>query len=179
MADCRPVETAFLSLGSNMGERLGNLRQAVRRLDRHHAISVTKASSVFLTEPVGGVEQPDFLNIVLQVDTETRPRELHQVCRGIETQLGGREGRISMGPRTIDIDILLFGELRQAGADLTIPHPHMLERAFVLVPLVEIAPDLAIPGNGTASEALTALTEGGDKAAVERYATLEEPDSNE
>lgn len=163
----------FLSLGSNLGDRLENLRRAIARLDAHPEIDVILSSSIYLTEPVGGIQQPDFLNLVLELDTSLEPGDLHAICRDIEVELRRRAGRIAMGPRTIDLDILLYGQLILAEADLTIPHPRMMERAFVLVPLVEIAPDVVIPDNGTAANALAHCT---DTSRIERFSTIKESD---
>jgi 2-amino-4-hydroxy-6-hydroxymethyldihydropteridine diphosphokinase len=167
------VPAAFLSRGSNLGDKIANLRDAIARLGIHPDISIARISSVYLTEPVGGVEQPDFLNMVAELETSLDPHSLHAVCREIETALGGREGRKQMGPRTIDLDILLYDALKLEEASLTIPHPEMLGRAFVLVPLAEIAPDVVIPGDSTAAKALARC---GDTSSVEKYTTLKEPD---
>jgi len=145
---------AWLSLGCNIGDCRSSLAAALSRLDAHPEVSVTSVSSVYITEPVGGVEQPAFLNIAAALETGLTPRELLLLCRSIERDLGGREGREPMGPRAIDIDILLYEHLEIADEELTLPHPHMLERAFVLVPLAEIAAGCVLPGGGTIGEAL-------------------------
>ncbi len=162
---------AYLSLGCNLGDCRRTLAEAVRALDADSRNRVTRVSSLYLTEPVGGVDQPDFLNMALELETELPPEPLLQLCRAIENGLGGREGRRPTGPRTIDIDILLHGRTRMSSDGLQIPHPQMTGRAFVLEPLVEIAPDVVIPGNGKAKEALAVLD---DRHRVERTGRLKE-----
>lgn len=147
---------AFLSLGCNVGDCRASLAAALRRLDGETGIRVTAVSSVYITEPVGGVEQPSFLNIAAAVETELPPDELLAVCRGIEQELGGREERVPMGPRALDLDILLYEQLEIAEGELLLPHPRMLERAFVLVPLAEIAAGEEFPDGATIGEALRA-----------------------
>ena len=145
---------AWLSLGCNLGDCRASLAAALSRLDYHPDVSVTSVSSVYITEPVGGIEQPSFLNIAAALETELSSHELHYLCRSIEAGLGGRDGREPMGPRAIDIDILLYERLEITEGELTLPHPRMLERAFVLVPLAEIAGDAQLPDGTTVAEAL-------------------------
>lgn len=147
----------YLSLGCNRGDCGQTLARAIRALDAIEGVEVAAVSSVYLTEPVGGISQPDFYNMAVGLRTGLPPEHLLEACRDIEISLGGREHRMPKGPRTIDIDILLYGQSRLATGSLDLPHPRMLERAFMLVPLVEIAPDVVIPGNGKAHEALAAL----------------------
>ena len=139
--------TAFLGLGSNLGERLFNLQHAVDLLRDEPGIRVVACSRVWETDPVGGPDQPDFLNVVLRIETSLSPQSLLAACNRVEADLGRvREKR--WGPRTLDVDILLFGTEVVTGPDqagLTIPHPRMLERAFVLMPLLEIEPDATLP----------------------------------
>lgn len=164
------MTTAYLSLGCNLGDCRANLAAAIRMLGETEGIEVTKISSVYATEPVGNPEQPDFLNIATELDTALNPQGLHGVCRIIERELGGREGRVPLGPRTIDIDVLLYGQSEISDGELTVPHPRMLERAFVLVPLAEIAPDSILPRGGTIIEALRALS---DPHSVEKQDKLD------
>lgn len=152
------MATAYLSLGCNLGDCPANLAGAIRKLNAHGSIEVTKVSSVYATEPVGNPDQPDFLNIAAELDTALSPHELLAACRAIEEDLGGREGRTLLGPRTIDLDILLYEQLEIADEKLVVPHPRMLERAFVLVPLAEIAPGAGLPDGTTAGQALEAFT---------------------
>ena len=160
---------AFLSLGCNLGNCRAHLEQAIGLLDGHPMIRVQKLSSVYLTEPVGEVEQAHFLNMVAELETDMSPAVLLAACRLIEEQLGGRDGRVPQGPRTIDLDILLYEQVEIAAAGLMIPHPRMLERAFVLAPLAEIAPWVKVPGNGTAAEAVASLS---DTHSVEKLGPL-------
>jgi 2-amino-4-hydroxy-6-hydroxymethyldihydropteridine diphosphokinase len=140
---------AFIGLGSNLGDREENLRQALRALDATPGVQVVQASSVYETEPVGGPAQPDFLNAVVEVETVLGPRALLEACMTIERALGrDRSTEQRWGPRVIDLDVLAMGDLVVTDPDLEIPHPRLAERAFVLVPLAEIAPGVVIPGLG-------------------------------
>jgi 2-amino-4-hydroxy-6-hydroxymethyldihydropteridine diphosphokinase len=135
---------AFLALGSNMGERETYLAQAVQALHGKDGITVTGLSSVYETDPVGFVDQDAFLNMVVRVETELEPLQLLSTVMEIEQDLG-RVRTIRWGPRTIDIDILLYGDERVELSDLTIPHPAMAERAFVLIPLSDVWEGGALP----------------------------------
>lgn len=133
----------YLSLGSNLGEKLSNLKEAVKCLSKHGRI--VKASSVYETEPVGEVLQPMFLNCVLEYDFFTAsPFELLKYIHKIEAYLGRKRG-IRFGPRSIDIDILFFSDMLIDTPPIVIPHPRLAERLFVLIPLKEIAPFLVHP----------------------------------
>lgn len=135
--------TAYLSLGSNLGDRLGYLTQAVRKLNTG-GTTVTKVSSVYETAPWGKLDQPAFLNIAAAVETELAATELLHHVLQVEKDLG-RVRIERWGPRTVDIDILLYGTETIQTLELELPHPRMAERAFVLVPLLEIAPELPYP----------------------------------
>jgi 2-amino-4-hydroxy-6-hydroxymethyldihydropteridine diphosphokinase len=135
---------AYIALGTNLGERLHYLHRAVLLLDNHPHIEVEQLSSIYETDPVGVVDQPDFLNMVSCVSTSLSPHDLLTVTSGIETKLG-RERSVRWGPRTIDLDILLYDQVNLKTDVLEIPHPRMFERAFVLIPLAEINPRLHIP----------------------------------
>ena len=137
--------TVYLSLGSNMGNRQENLNRALDFLSQR--LLVEQVSSVYDTEPVGNINQPRFLNLVCQVSTGLEPMALLTLVKGIETKLG-RLPNTSNLPRPIDIDILLYGDQVIETPELVIPHPRLTERAFVLIPLAEIAPDLVHPANG-------------------------------
>jgi 2-amino-4-hydroxy-6-hydroxymethyldihydropteridine diphosphokinase len=134
---------AFLALGSNLGDRLGNLQQAVNLLAAREMVEVLRSSRVYETEPVGP-PQPDYLNAVIEIETTLLPRALLEVCLGVERDMG-RERKERWGPRVIDIDVLTYGqeEIREPG--LEIPHPRMHERAFVLAPLLELTADPSLP----------------------------------
>lgn len=141
----RPRMTrAYLGLGSNLGDRFEAIRQAIRELAATPGIAVRDVSSCYETTPVGPVNQGDFLNAAVAVDTTLPPAELLGVCKTIEARLG-RQPRQHWGPREIDIDLLLVGDVTLHGDDLVLPHPEMTQRAFVLVPLLEIAPGLTLP----------------------------------
>jgi 2-amino-4-hydroxy-6-hydroxymethyldihydropteridine diphosphokinase len=136
---------AYLGLGSNLGDRLANLQLAVELLAGQHGLTVLRSSRVYESDPVGGPPQPDFLNAVVEVQTSLTPGELLTACREAEEALARvRDER--WGPRTIDIDILTFGDDVVDEPDLTIPHPRMRERGFVLAPLLELEPDPPLPG---------------------------------
>lgn len=137
--------TAYLGLGANLGDRLTNLQEAVWRLAAQPRVTVVRSSRVYETDPVGGLPQPSFLNAVIEISTELDPRELLGACAGIEDALG-RVRRERWGPRTIDIDILLFDDLDVDEPDLVVPHPRMHERGFVLAPLAELVADPPLPG---------------------------------
>lgn len=147
--------TVFLGLGSNLGERSRTLLEA---LDRLHGpeVRVHRVSDCYRSQPLGPREQPDFLNAVCRAECRLEPRRLLERCLEVERSLG-RSRRVRWGPRTIDLDILYFGRLTLAEEALVIPHPHLYERRFVLVPLVEICPDWEDPSRGlTAARLLQA-----------------------
>lgn len=152
-----------LATGSNLGDRQENL--AAIRAALPPEVAIEKASSIYQTEPWGVTEQPDFLNQVLLVRTRLSPRDLLAYVKGIEDALGRVPG-VRYGPRQADIDIIIYGDLVVEEEGLIIPHPRFQERAFVLVPLVEICPDLMVPGtNLTAADLLQSL----DTAGVELF----------
>jgi len=159
---------AYLGLGSNLGDRRALLRQAVEALDWGD-VSVVERSRVYETTPVGGpAGQPDFLNQVIAVETTLDVRGLWERCSAVEATLGrSRDHEVRWGPRAIDIDVLTFGDLVVADADLEIPHPRMGERAFVIVPLAEIAPDLRIDGLGAIAELARDLGADGSVRPIE------------
>jgi len=138
------AERAFLGLGSNLGDRLGNLQRAVDLLGHERGVRVVRSSRVWETDPVGGPPQPEYLNAVIEVQTGLEPLDLLAACRRVEVELG-REREVRWGPRTIDVDVLLFDGPALDEPDLTVPHPRMHERAFVLLPLIELDPDPVLP----------------------------------
>jgi 2-amino-4-hydroxy-6-hydroxymethyldihydropteridine diphosphokinase len=150
----------YLGLGSNVSDRLGHLKDAVAALPRH-GIQVRRSSCVYETEPVGLVlDQPDFLNACLLVDTELGPEELLEACKAVEGELGRAGGVVRHGPREIDLDVLLLNGMTYHSARMSVPHPGILERRFVLVPLLELDPQLALPDGRSLAEALDALGPG-------------------
>ena len=143
--------TAYLGLGSNLGNRQGNLNRALDFLSQR--LRVERVSSVYDTERIGNVKQPCFLNLVCQVNTRLAPIALLTLAKGIESKLGRVSGK-SNAPRSIDIDILFYGNQVIETPELVIPHPRLTERAFVIVPLAEIAPNLVHPVSGKTIEEL-------------------------
>jgi 2-amino-4-hydroxy-6-hydroxymethyldihydropteridine diphosphokinase len=148
----------YVGLGSNVGDTIANLREAVERLSRK--VSVEDVSSGYWTEPVGLREQPHFLNAVARACTDLAPPEVLALMVEIEAAMG-RERAVPLGPRIIDLDLLLYDDLVRAEPGLTLPHPRMEQRRFVLEPLAEIAPGVRPrPGGPTVSELLRALPPG-------------------
>ena len=138
------ISQVFLGLGSNMGNRKEYLEKAIKALKRISGIVVTNMSSVYETEPFGGATQDRFLNMAIKIETTLKPDKLLETTMAIEKDLG-RVRTIRWGPRTIDIDILLYGNEIINTKELTIPHAGLTERDFVLVPLLEIDPDIKLP----------------------------------
>ena len=143
--------TAYLSLGSNLGDRLGRLREALERLGQVDGVRVERVSAVYESEPVGVKDQPRFLNLAARIETTLEPLQLLEAAKRIEREMGRRPGA-RWGPRPIDIDILTHGDAVVRTARLTLPHGEMMRRAFVLAPLAEIAPELALADGRTARE---------------------------
>lgn len=151
----------YLGLGSNVGDRRGYLEAAVGRLPRH-GVRVLASSSTYETQPVGEVlDQPDFLNACLRVETELGPEELLDACKEVERELGRRPATIRHGPRPVDVDVLLLDDLEYESRRLTLPHAEVTARRFVLVPLLELDPGLATPDGRRLADALAALGEEG------------------
>ena len=138
------MTSAFLGLGSNVGDRLANLQSAVRLLDAEAEIAVVASSRVWETDPIGGPPQPDYLNAVVEVRTALHHAALLAACHRVEAALG-RVREVEWGPRTIDIDVLLFDDLSIDVQGLRVPHPRLTERAFVVLPLLELEPDVRLP----------------------------------
>jgi len=147
---------AFLGLGSNVGDRLALLQQAVDRLDADLRTRVDAVSSVYETDPVGGPDQEPFLNLAARVVTRPTPLALLSLCNRVEAELG-RVREVRWGPRTIDIDVLLYEDHVVRHRDLVVPHPRLAERAFALVPLIEVAPGRRLPGGPSLPAALARL----------------------
>lgn len=144
-----------IALGSNLGNREENIELAVAELNK--IIDVTHLSTLYETDPVGGPQQPDYLNAVLIGESELAPRELLKAALSIESELG-RVREVHWGARTIDIDLIVLGELLISSPELEIPHPRAYQRAFVLEPWLEIDPSAQIPGYGSVAQLLSALT---------------------
>lgn len=141
------MNIAYISVGSNIGDRLHHLTEALRVLYSHEGVTMLTVSSIYETAPVGYTDQADFLNLVASIETDLRAHELLELCQKIEQELG-RERIIRWGPRTVDLDILLYNNDNIVAENLLVPHPRMQERAFVLIPLLEISPEIAHPVTG-------------------------------
>jgi len=142
----------YIGLGANLGEPENQIRTAIRQLGQHSEIQVRAASSLYRSPPMGGMDQPDYVNAVIRVTTDLEPESLLQEMQEIERQQGREEKRAHWAPRRLDLDLLLWGEQRIDSGVLTIPHPGAHERIFVLQPLREIAPELQIPGHGSVAD---------------------------
>jgi 2-amino-4-hydroxy-6-hydroxymethyldihydropteridine diphosphokinase len=146
----------YLGLGSNVGDRRANLQAAVELLWAH-GVTVLASSSVYETEPVGEItDQRPFLNACVRVETDLDPEALLDACKAVERALGRElgEGYVRHGPRPIDVDLLLLGDAAYDSHRLTLPHREVTARRFVLIPLLELDPDLRVPGHGRAQDAL-------------------------
>ena len=139
--------TAFIGLGSNLDNPAAQIRRAIRTLAAMPETRLVRRSSLYRNPPAGYIEQPEFVNAVARIETRLTPRDLLEQLLAIE-RAHGRVRDFPNAPRTLDLDILLYGERTVREPGLTIPHPRMLERAFVLVPLAEIAPETVVPGGG-------------------------------
>ena len=159
------MATAYIGLGSNLGDRMATLRSAVQRLQTLGRI--TRVSSLYETEPVGYLDQPRFLNAVVALETALAPVDLLRALLGIERELG-RTRSFPNAPRALDLDLLLVDDVTLETAELNLPHPRLHDRAFVLVPLADLAPEMVHPESGqTVREMLRALP---DQSGVEGYA---------
>jgi 2-amino-4-hydroxy-6-hydroxymethyldihydropteridine diphosphokinase len=152
-----PARSGLLGLGSNVGERRAQLQAAVDALPGL-GVAVLAASSTYDTDPVGEVpDQPSFLNACVRVETELEPIELLDAVKRLERELGRAAGGVHHGPRAIDVDILLLGEIELRSARMTLPHEQLLARRFVLIPALELDFQLAVPDGRRLSDALAAL----------------------
>jgi 2-amino-4-hydroxy-6-hydroxymethyldihydropteridine diphosphokinase len=151
--------TGYVGLGSNEGDRLANLRGARDAL-RDWGVDVTGSSSAYETAPQGEVtDQPDFLNACLRIRTELGPEGLLDACKGVERELGRAPGGTRHGPRPIDVDVLLLGDVEHRSERLTLPHAEVTSRRFVLEPLLELDPQLALPDGTPLAEFLDAVSD--------------------
>jgi len=163
------ARVGYLGLGSNVGDRQAHLRAAVEQLGEH-GVEADSVSSLYETEPVGEViDQPDFLNAVARIRTGLEPHELLDVCKAIEVEQGRMLGGQRHGPRPLDVDVLLLGDLELQTDRLTLPHPQVTSRRFVLEPLLELDPDLELPDGTRLADSLAALGPG---QRVERAGSL-------
>ena len=156
------VNRAFISMGSNMGDRLNNLVEAAQAVHGHARIKIMSVSSIYETVPIGYTNQADFLNLVISVETELDAQQLLVACQGVESKLG-RIRDVRWGPRTSDLDILLYNNDTIEAENLIVPHPRMHERAFVLIPLLEISSTIAHPATGMLFSEEEAVHDGGVK----------------
>lgn len=156
----RPIRRAVFALGSNVGDRLGNLQDGIDSLLDAPGIRAVTVSPVYETEPVGGPEQDYFYNAVLVVDTDLPSRSLLERCLAVEAAYG-RERDEPSGPRTLDIDIIVVGDRRSNDPDFTLPHPRAHQRAFVLAPWLAVDPQAELPGHGSVRSLLTAVGASG------------------
>ncbi|WP_164670645.1 2-amino-4-hydroxy-6-hydroxymethyldihydropteridine diphosphokinase [Virgibacillus doumboii] len=162
------MKRAYVALGSNIEPREEYLADALQMLDSNDKIITVKKSSIYQTAPVGYTDQGDFLNMVVEIDTSLPSEELLDFCQYVERHLG-RKRDIRFGPRTIDLDILVYNQENSKTERLTIPHPRMHKRAFVLIPLHEIVPDLQLTDSSkTVSNYIEELSES-DKKDVKRW----------
>jgi 2-amino-4-hydroxy-6-hydroxymethyldihydropteridine diphosphokinase len=164
------VRTGYLGLGSNVGDRAGHLRAAVSMLGERE-VEVEAVSSVYETEPVGEVlDQADFLNAAIRIRTELEPEALLDLCKEVEVERGRALDAPRHSPRPLDVDLLLLGDLELSTDRLTLPHPEVTSRRFVLAPLLELDPDLTLPDGTRLAEALASLGSG---QRVDRVSSLE------
>lgn len=146
---------AYIGLGSNLAGPAEQVRAGARALDALAATRLLRCSSLYLTQPVGLLAQPDFVNAACSIETDLDPEALMHALLAIEANHGRRRGEEPAGgPRVLDLDLLLYGEERRQGTRLTLPHPRLHERAFVLYPLAEIEPELVIPRHGPVRDLL-------------------------
>lgn len=155
-----PTRTGYLGLGSNVGERESHLRAAVELLGER-GVEVDAVSSTYETEPVGEVlDQADFLNVAIRIRTDLEPEALLDLCKRIEAERGRAQDAPRHSPRPLDVDLLLLGDLELRTERLTLPHPEVTTRRFVLAPLLELDPDLALPEGTRLADALASLGPG-------------------
>jgi len=154
------MRAGYLGLGSNVGDRESHLRAAIELLGER-GVEVAAVSSTYETEPVGEVlDQPDFLNAAIRIRTELEPEELLDVCKEVEVARGRQLDAPRHSPRPLDVDLLLLGDVELSTDRLTLPHPEVTSRRFVLAPLLELAPDLVLPDGTRLADALAALGAG-------------------
>ncbi len=160
------MATVYLGLGSNLGDRQKQIQRALDLLQRDGTVRIVSSSALYETEPVGVADQPMFLNGVVKCDTQRTPQGLLALLQSVERSLG-RERTVRWGPRRIDLDLLLYDDLQIQQPDLVVPHPELPNRAFVLIPLAEVAPDMVHPVLGKTVVELLDCVPG--REAVRRY----------
>jgi 2-amino-4-hydroxy-6-hydroxymethyldihydropteridine diphosphokinase len=148
---------AYVGLGANLGDREGTIRRAIALLGDEEGIEVVGVSTLRETDPVGVLDQPRFLNGAAAVETQLAPRALLERLLAVELRLGRTRGGERWGPRPIDLDLLVHGDVRVDEPGLTLPHPRLHERRFALEPLAEVAPGLVVPGLGPVEQLLAGL----------------------
>ena len=162
MAETAAIRTGYLGLGSNVGDTRAHLAAAIAALPQH-GVTVRACSSLYETEPVGLIlDQPDFLNAALRIETALGPEELLDACKAVEREVGRAAGGPRHGPRVIDVDLLLLGDLTYRSQRLALPHAETASRRFVLVPLLELDPELTLPDGTRLGDTLAALPAGQD-----------------
>jgi len=161
------VTTAFVGIGSNVGDRADFCRRAVQAVEAASGITLVRSSSLYETSPVGGPPQRSYVNLVVKVETDLAPSELLGACQEIERKIGREPSDIRWGPRVVDLDILIFGDEKIVEPHLEIPHPHIRQRRFVLVPLLEIDPSVQDPWGDDYASSLDEAE--GDVELLEAY----------
>jgi 2-amino-4-hydroxy-6-hydroxymethyldihydropteridine diphosphokinase len=151
------VMRAYVGVGANLGNREETIARAVELLGRRDGVEVVAVSTLRETDPVGFRDQPRFVNGAVAVETELEPRQLLDTLLAVERELGRTREGLRFGPRTIDLDLLVFGDRELSEPGLTVPHPRLAERLFALEPLADLDPDLSIPGRGRVSDLLRGL----------------------
>jgi 2-amino-4-hydroxy-6-hydroxymethyldihydropteridine diphosphokinase len=165
------LPTGYLGLGSNVGDSAGHLRAAIELLGER-GVEVEAISSVYVTEPVGEIlDQPDFLNAAVRIRTDLGPEELLDVCKAVEAERGRALDAPRHSPRPLDVDLLLLGDIELQTERLTLPHPEVTSRRFVLAPLLELDPTLTLPDGTKLADALAALPAG---QRVDRRGSLQD-----
>jgi 2-amino-4-hydroxy-6-hydroxymethyldihydropteridine diphosphokinase len=145
---------SFVGIGSNVGDRAQFVRNAVEQLNAAEGVEITATSSLYETSPIGGPPQRSYINMVIRLRTSLDHRQLLELCQSVEQRLGREASDIRWGPRVVDLDILAFDNTKISEPDLEIPHPRMTGRRFVLIPLLEIDPEVADPWGGRYADAL-------------------------
>lgn len=149
---------AYIGIGSNLGDKVGYIKQALAGLEAYPGIRLLRVASLYETAPWGGIDQAWYVNTVAEIDSQLAPEQLLEVCLDIEKQLG-RTREVRWGPRTLDLDLLLYGQRKIELPQLQVPHPRLTERAFVLVPLAELRPELILTQGAVQALAMRSLVD--------------------